>query len=121
MQIIFKPLHHRGGEQLAIHYPYKREIDLAVRRIKGIKWSRTNRCWYLPLDKTGFETAHTLLKPFGAVDYAEIKEYLARRKRAVTVIHAEAKPAKQAKKSIEAAGILYINETNLQLLDIARV
>lgn len=115
--LTFKPLHHRGEEQLGIYFSYKKEIDTAVRSIREIKWSRTNKCWYLPLKKDLFDTAYNKLKIFGKIDYEEVKKYLEKRKQAVTVSHAETKPASQVKKSKEAVDLLYINETNLQLLD----
>lgn len=115
--IIFRPLHHRGEECLGIFFTYNKETDKALRSIQEIKWSRTNRCWYLPLKKDSFDTAYNKLKIFGKIEYKEVKNYLEKRKQAVTVVHAETKPARQVKKSMEAVDILYINETNLQLLD----
>lgn len=78
--ISLKPLIHREGEQLAIYFQYKREIDLAVRSIKGIKWSQSNKCWYLPLSKESFEKIKATLDPFGKLEITELRKYLETRK-----------------------------------------
>lgn len=43
--ITIKPILHRGEEHLAILFPFNRNIDYAVRSIKGIKWTQTYKCW----------------------------------------------------------------------------
>ena len=78
--ITLKPLFHRGGEHLAIYFSYKKEIDYAVRNISGVKWSQTNRCWYLPFNKDSFERTIAKLGPVGKIDDRELKKYAEERR-----------------------------------------
>lgn len=115
--ISFKPLHHRGDEQLAIHFTFVKEIDKAVRSIKGIKWSQTHRCWYLPLTRENFEAAFNKLKDAGRIEYGELSAYLKKRKQAVSVREAVAGTASAVKSGKMAVDVYYINKENLKLLD----
>lgn len=85
MQITIKPIHHRGEEKLAIIFPFDKTVDDAVRSIKGIKWTQTYKCWYLPLSKASFETVSTRLKNIGELEYSVLKEYLEKRKKIVAI------------------------------------
>lgn len=85
MQITIKPLHHRGEEKLGIIFPFEKTIDHAVRSIKGIKWTQTHKCWYLPLNKESFENVLTRLKNIGELEYSALKEYLEKRKKIVAI------------------------------------
>lgn len=85
MQITIKPLHHRGEEKLAIIFPFEKTIDFAVRSIKGIKWTQTHKCWYVPLSKESFENVLTSLKNVGELEYSALKEYLEKRKKIVAI------------------------------------
>lgn len=85
MQITIKPLHHRGEEKLAIIFPFEKTIDFAVRSIKGIKWTQTHKCWYVPLSKESFENVLTSLRNVGELEYSALKEYLEKRKKIVAI------------------------------------
>jgi len=88
MQITIKPIHHRGEEKLAIIYPFEKSIDYVVRSIKGIKWTQTHKCWYLPLSKETFHIACSKLKELGQIDFKELKIYLEKRKQVAATIPA---------------------------------
>lgn len=74
--INLKPLYLREQENIAVIFPYHRSIDVAVRKINGIKWAQTHRCWYLPLSKENFALIDDRLKEFGPVNFDELKNYL---------------------------------------------
>lgn len=115
--ITFRPIHHRGEEKLAIYFPFKKEIDYALRSIKGVKWTQTHKCWYLPFNKNSFGTAYNKLKGLGIIDFIEVKNYLAKRRLSVTVNATAIQPVKTVKKNKDAVNTRWINEANLQLLD----
>ena len=85
MQITIKPIHHRGEEKLAIIFPYDKTVHYAVRSIKGIKWTQTHKCWYLPLNKESFQNVSSRLKNIGKLEYGALKEYLEKRKKIVAI------------------------------------
>ena len=83
--ITIKPILHRGEEQLAIFFPFNKNIDYAVRSIKRIKWTQTYKCWYLPLNKDSFESVKIKLKNFGTLEYSALKEYLKKRSNIIAI------------------------------------
>ncbi len=83
--ITIKPILHRGEEQLAIFFPFNKSIDYAVRSVKGIKWTQTYKCWYLPLCKNSFETIKFKLKNLGTLEYSALKAYLEKRNKIISI------------------------------------
>ena len=83
--ITIKPILHRGEEQLAIFFPFNKNIDYAVRSVKGVKWTQTFKCWYLPLSKESFETIKIKLKNLGTLEYSTLKTYLEKRNKIVAI------------------------------------
>ena len=83
--ITIKPILHRSEEQLAIFFPFNKNIDYAVRSIKGIKWTQTYKCWYLPLNKNSFETVKIKLKDLGTLEYSALKAWLEKRNKIIAI------------------------------------
>ena len=83
--ITIKPILHRSEEQLAIFFPFNKNIDYAVRSIKGIKWTQTYKCWYLPLSKNSFETVKIKLKDLGTLEYSALKAWLEKRNKIIAI------------------------------------
>ena len=83
--ITIKPILHRGEEQLAIFFPFNKTIDYAVRSVKGVKWTQTYKCWYLPLSKISFETIKFKLENLGTLEYSALKAYLEKRNKIVAI------------------------------------
>ena len=75
-----KPLFHRHAEQIGIFFQWNQSINLAVRKIKGAKWSQTHKVWYMPLNQTAYDQIKTVLTPLAAIDNHALKEYLEKRK-----------------------------------------
>src|SRR5678816_3246614 len=42
---------HHGVERIFLEFPYSPELNDAVRQVAGIKWSRSNRQWHLPVNE----------------------------------------------------------------------
>lgn len=78
--IVLKPAIHRGQEVIGMIAPYTRETDLVIRKLKGVKWSQTNRFWYLPLCKESREIIKASFHQWAEVDEVPLKTYLQKRK-----------------------------------------
>lgn len=50
--ITLKHLEHRGGKHIALFFDYDIKLIDHTRKLKGAKWSATNKCWYVN-DRTG--------------------------------------------------------------------
>jgi integrase/recombinase XerD len=80
MEIELTPIVHRNCEQILIKYSKNRELDLVVRKIKGVKWSQSNKAWYLPLSKLSYDLIlKALAIPQVKIITASLKQYLEKR------------------------------------------
>ena len=64
-KVSLKKLLHHGSWQIGIYFPYNTEAAEVCRQI-GARWSRTQRCWYMPYGKE----AYALIK--NAFEHIEI-------------------------------------------------
>ena len=46
--ITLRHLTHRGGSHIALYFDYDTALIAHVKKIEGIRWSQSNKCWYLP-------------------------------------------------------------------------
>lgn len=81
-----KPLLHRGQEQIGIFFFKNDELNLIVRKIKGVKWSQTNKCWYLLLNKASREAVKQALKEKAVIDESLLRQYLQKKKQVAKTI-----------------------------------
>jgi integrase/recombinase XerD len=78
--VYLKLLCHRQQECIGIHYAKDATIHNIVRKVRGVKWSQANRCWYLPLDRESYNSVTNALKEKAAVDATALKDYLQKKK-----------------------------------------
>jgi site-specific recombinase XerD len=52
--VILKPFYHRDQECIGIHYPQNPAINQYILKKISAKWSRTNRCWYVPFTEKDY-------------------------------------------------------------------
>lgn len=78
--ISLKQVYHKGQDNIGIYAPNNKELNLAIRKLKGVKWSQTHKVWYLPLTQEFYKQAVDGLKNIAALDNAQLKEYLQKRK-----------------------------------------
>ena len=83
---LLKPLLHRGREQIGIFFEKNNELNLTVRKIKGIKWSQTHKCWYLPLNESCYKTISEALQSKTRLDTTLLNAYFNKRKEVQTSI-----------------------------------
>jgi len=46
--ITLRHLTHRGGSHIALYFDYDTVLIAHVKKIEEIRWSQSNKCWYLP-------------------------------------------------------------------------
>lgn len=83
-KITIKPIFHRGGEQAAIVFKPNASIQQALKTVPGIRWTRTFRCWYVPLTKEDCRNVYEAVKSYGSIDTTDLSAYL--KKRSVVTI-----------------------------------
>jgi len=81
--ISLKPLCHRGQASIGIFYENHSSLNSVVKKFPEVKWSQTNRCWYVPLNSDSFNNVFKALKGKAVLDITELKQYLERRKKVI--------------------------------------
>jgi integrase/recombinase XerD len=73
--------HHRGAERIGI--PFARdwaEVYEVVRALPEARWSRTWRCWYIPLRQSDYDGMKAALQGKAMLDTRVLSAYLVERK-----------------------------------------
>src|SRR5438309_5468768 len=78
--IILTPFHYRAQESIGLVCLLERELELQIRKIKGIKWCGEKSCWYLPLDKESYLKIKTALKETVLLNPEPLRKYLEQKK-----------------------------------------
>ena len=112
--ILLKPLLHKGQEQIGIFFSKDIELNLIIRRIKGIRWSQTHKCWYLPLSQSSYNTIQEMLQSKGNLDATLLKKFVTK-KEAVHSTFADTEQ-KKSKKTIAATPAWKLSKANLEEL-----
>jgi integrase/recombinase XerD len=71
---------HRGAEQMALSFDYNTTLQREVRKLNGIKWSQTHKCWYMPMSWDAYQQIVTTLREVAQVKDEGLKNYLQKRK-----------------------------------------
>jgi site-specific recombinase XerD len=78
--ITLTPFHYRGQECIGLVCLLERELELLIRKIKGVKWCGEKNCWYLPLSKESYLTIKEALKEKATLNSEPLRRYLEQRK-----------------------------------------
>lgn len=73
---------HRGHECIGIIFSNIDELNAVVRKLPGIKWSRTHSCWYVPLSKENYLVIVKSLKHLAHINNKQLYDYLRSKKKA---------------------------------------
>lgn len=71
---------HRDNECIGIHFARNKVLDKIIRNQQGIKWSKTRKCWYMPLSKINYETLDNAIKGKAIIDHTRLSLYLKAKK-----------------------------------------
>ena len=78
--ILLKPLYHRGEECIGIYYDNYPLLNKIIRKLPKVKWSQTNRCWYIPLNEIAYKQICNTFNKTVDIDNTALKQYLQKRK-----------------------------------------
>jgi hypothetical protein len=84
--VTLKPLFHRGIECIAIYsnqsrLPSGATLNHYFQKNAGAKWSKTNKCWYMPCTEKNYELLSKVLRGKAILQTGELKKYLLERKK----------------------------------------
>ena len=79
--ISLKPLLHRNSECIGIYFGKNTSLEKIILKQPAVKWSQTNKCWYIPLTETAYRLLIKDLKEKAVVDNAALKAYLEKKRK----------------------------------------
>ena len=76
-------LFHRNSDCISIAFNhFDTKVKNIVQSSLGAKFSITNKCWYIPLEKEGYKQLVNELKDYADINHDELKKYLQDKRRA---------------------------------------
>ncbi|MGZ5219790.1 MAG: hypothetical protein ACXWC7_06920, partial [Chitinophagaceae bacterium] len=60
--VSLKPIFYRYQECMGVYYNNDSLVNGLVRKLNGIKWSQSNKCWYLPLSVDSYQHVYKVLR-----------------------------------------------------------
>jgi site-specific recombinase XerD len=80
-QVVLKPLYHRSQESIGIYFGNDATLNNIVRQLPAVKWSQTNKCWYLPLSRLYYDKLYTALNGKALIKKDALHRYLTEKKK----------------------------------------
>jgi len=80
MQVILKPLYHRGQECIGIYFEKNGLLQQAIQKQAAGKWSKTNGCWYVFCTRENYQLLKAALAGKAILETGELKKFLAEKK-----------------------------------------
>ncbi len=80
-QVTLRSLDHRGQECIGIYFDHNSEINGAIRKQAGARWSHTKKVWWIPLSKENYNKLFFALKSIAEIEQSALHQYLANKKK----------------------------------------
>lgn len=80
-KVVLQPLQHRGMECIGIYFEKSPQLNGAIQKHAGARWSQNHQCWYLPLSKEHYNKLAFALKGLTEIDPSALRQYLAEKKK----------------------------------------
>lgn len=81
-KVVLKPLTHRGTECIGIYFDNHGTINSALRKLAAAKWSHSQKCWYVPLNKVQYNKVLLALQGKAEPDQSALQAYLLAKEKA---------------------------------------
>ena len=107
------PLTHRGQACIALQFAFDITLNKILKALPCAAWSKTNRCWYIPLQEADYKAFRQSVSGKATVDSSAIQTYLEERKkepRPVEVVSA-------SRSTPHPPGVWQLSKANREALD----
>ena len=74
------PLTHRGKACIALHFSLNIAINTILKALPCAAWSKTHRCWYIPLQEAAYKAFQQSVSRKATLDTNAIRRFLEERK-----------------------------------------
>ncbi len=116
--VTLKPLFHRNEECIGIYAPQKSLLNHVFQKKANAKWSKTQRCWYLPCTEVNYKILTAALRGVAHVDVADLRKHLTGRKK--TNVDDRSVPKRATAKNMEPQKFINVTQ-QAQLTPVKRV
>ena len=108
---------HHNTECIGILFIHNRALNIAVKKIPGIKWSQTNKCWYLPLSKQNYNSLIKTIGNTATIKTGILKNYLETKNKITASLAPKTKDTEAKKTIIASTPAPQISPDNLTALE----
>ena len=91
--ITLAPLYHRKQDCIGIFFTHNKDLNIIVKKLYGVKWSRQNNCWYMPLCKEAHRQIKKAFTDKALIKQQALKDYLVKRNKALATNAPKTAPA----------------------------
>ncbi len=112
---MLKPMLHRNAECIGIFFTGSQQITKCIKTIKSIKWSQSNKCWYLLLNEANYNAICKTVGNTVKINNTALREYLEKKKATTTALPHTNQTA-EPPKNISAYRIQNISKNNAEAL-----
>jgi integrase/recombinase XerD len=115
--VTLKAFIHRNQECIGIYFTGTKELNTAIRKLPGIKWSQTYKCWWLPLNKGNAAAITKAVNGIGVINSSNLKTYLEKKKLVTGTLPKIANTNTPSKPPLPNAPVYLLGKENLQALE----
>ena len=83
--IILKAINHRQQECIGIYFSNVTVLNEAVKKLTGSHWTKTFKCWQMPLSKDAYLLIASAFKEIATIDNTALRAYLIEKKKTTAV------------------------------------
>jgi integrase/recombinase XerD len=80
--VTLQPLQYRGKECIGIYFTNCNPLNMAVKSIPGSQWTKTYKCWQVPLSRDAYNLVAGVFNELAQIDNTALRAYLVEKKKA---------------------------------------
>lgn len=96
-KLILKPIEHYGEARIGIFFRTNKIINTALQKNAAARWSRSLRCWHVPLSRQQYNRIVSATEGLATIDHSALSQYLQAKKAGV---HKKLLPPVPQKKAV---------------------
>jgi len=115
--VSLKPLFHRNQECIGIYYRHQPSLNTIIKKLPGVRWSQTHKCWYVPLNSDSYNSTYKALNGKAELDITTLKQYLEKKKKVVATTKLSATKQNIVKPIPSTSPVWKLSGENLEALE----